>query len=150
MSCEYVEITKVEENILSSPYCTEYILLEPVGLPGKDGASSTTLLTVISDKPLGSNRVITNTLNYADNTNLSHIGNILGISLNAVNTGQELNLMFSGELDGFSSLTLSPVYLSTNGTITQTPPTTGFILRIGTAISSTKILISLSTPILQV
>jgi hypothetical protein len=148
---EYVEITNSNsESIETNISIDEYILAENVGLPGKNGIPLSAAITLISDKALGGNRVITNTLHYADNTNISHLGNILGFSEGAVNIGENLTIKFSGELDGFSSLTLAPIYLSTNGTITQTVPTSGFILQLGTAISSTKILIFPFTPILQV
>lgn len=100
---------------------------------------------------IGGHRVLIATdtgVDYADNTNLAHINKILGMSYNAAVTGAQVSIITNGEIDGLSGLTIgSPLYVSTNGTFTQTPPNLGFIQKIGTAITATSALLNIQTPI---
>ena len=120
----------------------------PSGIPGPAGGAALQLIAGIN---LGGNRVVTDAATYADNTDLNTIGKAIGITAGAAVIGAPVNIVAVGELDGFFGLTLNePVYLSINGTGTQTLPTTGYIQRVGVAISSTKILLNFSEPIGQI
>lgn len=108
------------------------------GLKGEKGDSST--LEMHSDIALGSNRVVAMTssgINYADSL---MIAETLGFTKYAIEANNIATILFNGELGGFSGLMIGlPIYLASNGTITQTPPETGMFQQLGAAISETTI-----------
>lgn len=81
---------------------------------------------------------------YADNTNLSHLKKPIGISTAAAVSGASINIRFFGELQdsSFSFEIDKPIFVSTNGMLTQTAPSNGFSLIIATAETSKKIFIN--------
>jgi hypothetical protein len=107
--------------------------------------------SLTADTALGGHRVVVPTPTgcaYADNTNNSHLLKVIGVTIGAANLGATATIQLSGELGGLTGLTQgSPVWLSTNGNLTQTLPTSGFIQQIGIALSSTKININITPPI---
>lgn len=122
----------------------------PRGVAGIPGPAGGAALQFIAGSDLGGNRVVTGASTYADNTDLTTIGRAIGLTQGAAAIGEPVNIVTIGELDGFFGLiTNDPVYLSTDGTTTQTVPTTGYIQRIGVAISTTKISLNFSDPIGQ-
>lgn len=141
-SIEVADIVDSQSNII------EIGKQGPPGPRGLKGASGASIVSLIAGENLGGNRVVINQSTYADNTNLDHIGKVIGITTGAANAGDYVSVQTGNELEGFFGLSLGPVYLSTNGTITQTPPTVGFIQQLGTATSSTSMIINISTPIL--
>jgi len=90
------------------------------------------------------------TVSYADATNLSHLGRVVGISLNAASDGDDVEVLIFGyiEFNGWNFDISAPVYLSTDGLITQTQPTTGFSQIVGFAESPTRLFINLREPII--
>lgn len=127
-------------------------VITSIGLPGMQGqqGESGGTIQLIAGINLGGNRVVTGNSTYADNTELSTIGRAIGVTQGAAVAGDPVGVVLLGELDGFFGLTVNePVYLSVSGTTTQTLPTSGYIQRIGVAISTTKILLNLSDPIGQ-
>lgn len=106
------------------------------------------VISIVAAVAIGSNRVILSSGNYADNTNISEIGLVVGISKSAVNIGELVSVVYSGELNGFTGLIVNQsVYVSVNGTLTQTIPTSGYIQKLGVATSSSTILIHIDPPI---
>jgi hypothetical protein len=109
------------------------------------------VITVTPISNLGGNRVVMANNEYADNTILSTVGKAIGFTKNAVNSGSPVEIINNNFLDGFSGLTINEnIYLSINGTITQTVPTTGYIQNLGIAISSTSILINIQQPLVLI
>lgn len=120
------------------------------GVQGPKGVSGSSSFQLTAGANLGGNRVVTGAAAYADNTDLTSIGRAIGVTQGAAVEGDSVSIAATGELDGFSGLTVNqPVYLSVNGTITQTLPVVGYIQRVGVAISGTKISINFSDPIGQ-
>lgn len=88
-----------------------------------------------------------NTVEYCDSSITSHSYSFLGITATAGSSN--IIIRTSGELDGFMGLTPNaPVYLSINGYLTQVPPTSGFLLRVGFARTSTVLYIDPGRPII--
>ena len=103
---------------------------------------------------LGGNRVIVvlgDLAFYADKDNLSHVDKVRGISTEAFTTGNIGCVQIGGFMQdpSWSWTPDLPVFLSNNGLLTQTVPTTGFILQLGVADTATRILIDLKMPIVQ-
>lgn len=126
----------------------------PPGATGPIGPSGGSALTVTAGPALGGHRLVVmdgaDTAQYADPTNLSHAGIVLGMTVGAVVAGQPLNVIRLGEItEPTWNWTLNqPVYLGLNGVPTQTlPPTAVFSLVVGFPITSTKLFVSIREPI---
>lgn len=132
----------------------ESISVGPQGPPGTGGTSSD--LSIVAAIVLGGHRIVVPDSNgkaiYADNTISSHANKVLGMTTGAVAEGGTATVKTVGEITEVSwSWTLdTPVWLSANGLMTQTPPTTGFSLIIGFPISETKLFLDLREPIFLV
>lgn len=77
-----------------------------------------------------------------------HIDLLLGITMTAAQIGELVNVQTLGSIED-SSWSWMPgrIYLGANGALTQTPPTSGFDLLIGSATSPTRIALNLQDPI---
>lgn len=73
----------------------------------------------------------------------------VGLSLNAVaGAGELVVVQFRDVVEELSwNWMVGPVFLGVNGILTQTPPTSGCVMEIGSAISATKILLERESPI---
>lgn len=77
-----------------------------------------------------------------------HVSLLLGVATTAAGPGDDINIQRSGAIDEPSwSWTPGPVWLSPTGTLTQTPPSDGFDVLIGAAVSPTRVILDLQTPI---
>lgn len=87
---------------------------------------------------------------YADRANADHAHRIAGILPYAISQGAEGIAYRLGEItDAVWSWTRgSPIFLGTNGQLTQTPPTTGILLVLGQPASPTTINLVQPFPIL--
>jgi len=84
-----------------------------------------------------------NLVYFASNLELSHINKPIGISNNAGNIGEDITVYFYGEMEEVSwnwNIDL-PIFIGTNGLLTQIPTTSGFSCIIATPITTTKIFI---------
>ncbi len=81
-----------------------------------------------------------------DNYNNSKV---LGVAITGGNVNDEINIVTFGELkDSFFNFTLNePLFLEANGTITETPPTTGFVVTIGHGLGSGAIFVNINEQI---
>lgn len=86
---------------------------------------------------------------HCDNTISAHSRSTLGISEEATSQGFAASIVTAGEVIniGWSLTVDAPVYASTSGDITQVVPTTGFLLKIGIALSATSISVDIDLPI---
>lgn len=78
---------------------------------------------------------------YADKDNTSLQNYTLALSEQAVNINEFGDLLFVGEWEdpAWNFDKDKGIFLGNNGLITQTPPTTGLLVEIGTVITATKI-----------
>jgi hypothetical protein len=79
---------------------------------------------------------VSNTVVIAEPDNFVN-SNAIGITITAANSGNPIKYITTGELyDSSLSFTEGdPLYLGSNGTITDIAPTTGFLLLLGSAIT---------------
>ena len=119
------------------------------GIPGPPGDGVT--FTALADQNIDIHRVVRSTAtgcDYADSSDLTHLGKVIGITNATTLQGSLVKIWPAGKITDLSfNFTLGPVYLTTNGFMTQTPPTTGFIQQIGVALSQTTILVQILSPI---
>ena len=139
----------VEQNI---DFSNEEINLNfqaiSVGAKGKDGIDGDAGSSVrrIADIALGGHRCVITTatgITYADSSNITHLGLVLGITTSAVLAGEEVAISTVGEvIEPSWSFALGNVYVGLNGNLTQIVPLSGFIQIIGVAISPTVLLVA--------
>jgi hypothetical protein len=97
------------------------------------------LRLVQSQETVGSHRAITSSGNLLDGTNDLHVNQYAGITHHSAISGEFVLVQMFGGYTGWDTTLIPnrPVLLgSIPGTLTQTPPTSGPIKRIGYAISS--------------
>lgn len=84
-----------------------------------------------------------------DNTNSDHIGRVIGVTTQAITIGATGYVQTYGPLTEPSwTWTMGlPVFLSTAGGLTQTPPATGFFLKIGIPEDTTTLFVRIGEPI---
>ena len=90
---------------------------------------------------------------HADNTVLWHRNNLIGLSKQSATTGNEVEIAVEGDEVTESSWnwnTTLPIFLSTNGQLTQTTPTTGFVCVVAETINPTTIRIKFNTAIITI
>lgn len=108
-------------------------------------------IELLADSSLGGHRVIKSTptgCDYANNQNLNDIGKVIGLTIASFAANTVAKVYSTKVVEEPSwSFNLGPVYLSTNGQLTQTIPTEGFIQQIGIALSPTKLAIQIQLPI---
>lgn len=86
---------------------------------------------------------------YADKDTPAHAGKVLGMTTGAAALGDIATIQTGGEMTEPSwAWTLdTPVWLGSNGLLTQTAPASGFSLIIGFPITATKMFVDLREPI---
>lgn len=118
------------------------------GAPGPAGGSA---VERIAGEQLSALRVTyewAGVVRYLDLQDAAHIDQVGGVTLNAVEAGEAVNLQLSGPLDDAAwNWQPGPVWLGPGGTLTQTPPLDGYLLFIGKAVSPTRIIINIDQPI---
>lgn len=121
--------------------------------PVSASSSNSVVGNYLASEAIGGHIVVYQTasgLAIASSNSVVHASRILGLTNSAVASGFSVPVTLSGELTE-STWTFTeglPVYLSVNGTITQSIPSSGFILQMGVAVSPVKILVSIKLPII--
>jgi hypothetical protein len=88
-------------------------------------------------------------LRYADSSDLDHAYQIAGVTTQAGLAGAEITARSLGPLifSGWNWMPNKPIFLGSNGNLTQVVPTTGAILIVAGATSPTAIFIRVGRPI---
>lgn len=105
--------------------------------------------TITAAENLGGHRVVTVEGYYASKDTANDKFKVLGITTGAVNSGETATVTTYGEMteSSWNWTSGTPVFLSTNGLMTQTAPTTGFRTIIGIPLTSTSMFVNISEPI---
>jgi hypothetical protein len=123
----------------------------PAGRPGQPGPAGGSAMQREAGETLSALRAVyelDGQVFYLDYRDSDHIELLLGITLNAGQLGEPLNVQRSGVLDDAGwSWVLGPVWLGAAGALTQAPPSDGYHLLLGAAVASTRLLINLQPPI---
>lgn len=104
------------------------------------------VLSLVAGEALGGHRAVVvenGEVFYADKDTSPHSGQVIGVTVHAASIGEAIDVQYAGELEELS-WTFNPgaVYIGLNGVLTQTRPSSGWVMNIGTAISPTKISIN--------
>ena len=126
----------------------------PAGPAGPVGPAGATYMTFAAGAALGGHKVVKagplGAVYYADSDNPVDAGGVIGVTMNAALQGDPVNVQATGEMEesGWSWTPGLPVFLGPLGTLTQTPPVTGFQLVIGVASAPTKLVINIKQAII--
>lgn len=146
-------IISVEEDVLivESEGTTEII---EIATPGPQGPAGDTNSSYVTASALSGHQVIaldsSGLAVYASCDDISYALRVVGISESAATLGNPIITQFSGVMtyNGWAWTPGQLIYLGLNGAIVSTIPITAtFILVLGKALSSTKILIGIQQPI---
>jgi hypothetical protein len=99
--------------------------------------------------PVSAHRFVTDGAEYVSSGHTFDANRVLGMTLNAANAGDIVTVAVLGFVSEPTwNLTPDlPIYLGDDGYMTQTPPTEGFHLTLGVALSPTSIYIDIDVPI---
>ena len=114
-------------------------------------SDSQPIVVVTAGEDLGGQRAIyvdNGQAFYADHTDVNIPGQVVGITRNAATVGSEIAVQYTGEMtDPGWEFTPGPVYVGAIGALIQNRPAIGWTLKIGTALTSTRLLIEKSMSI---
>jgi hypothetical protein len=119
----------------------------PRGPPGQTGPTGATTLSCTAGAALSGNRMVTYDANsavvYASSADATAHA-VLGMTLGAALLGAAVSVQTYGEVvePSWSWIPLEPVYLSTNGTLSQTAPVTGYCVRLGFALDARTLMLA--------
>jgi len=120
---------------------------------GASGAYANTVTkSYIANTNIGIHRAVAlnneGKLIVADNTDLSTLNKVIGVSLQSVLTDTPCEVLVLGELtDQSFNFNGSVVYVGSGGILTTTPPSSGYILQMGTVVNPTTVYIEKQMPI---
>lgn len=113
------------------------------GPPGRDGNSGAFLLSMIAGETLGGHRAVYfdgQVVRYADYLDPNCLP-VLGITEQAALAGDPVLVRIGGLLTGFpGSWETGPLFLTSQGLFSQTPPQEGYFVHIGKVWASTSTL----------
>ncbi len=85
---------------------------------------------------------------YADKDTPSHRGAVRGITTQAVSNGGTTRVQVLGPMvEPSFAFAAGPVYVGSNGSLTQTVPTTGFLQQVAYAETATNIFVDPQPPV---
>lgn len=128
--------------------------VQNAGLEGPAGADGD-IVTLTANGALGGQRVVIGDglggASYADSSNTAHRGKVIGITTAAAIDTAPVTIRVAGEMEELAwSWSIGEVYFNSSGVLTQTPPASGFVQVVGTAIAPTKIAVNVQVPILLI
>ena len=127
------------------------------GIKGDKGDPGGSFITRVASGAIGGHRVVIQnpdgvTVSYADSNNPDHAGVVSGITKHAADSGVvvEVQVMDIMTEPSWSWIPFMPVYLGSNGTLTQNESYTGvFVLIVGVALTSTSLMIRIQQPVFK-
>lgn len=122
------------------------------GAPGAPGGSG---LQYPAGVALGGHRVVyaraDGKLDYASNLVAAHGDRVIGVTVASASANEDATLVSFGPIEepSWNWVANTPVYLGTNGQMTQVPPASpaAFIMRIGVPTSPTSLFVNINNPL---
>lgn len=131
-----------------APVATVVAEQGPAGPPGNDRVSvsrAPAAENLSGHRAIGGSSDGVSTRSASD---LSTLGQVVGVTLGSAVRGQEVQFQTSGEIVEPSwSWMPGRVWLGENGLLTQTLPVQGYLQQIGTSNGPTKLVVNIGTPI---
>ena len=126
----------------------------PAGIQGLPGPAAGTSFTRAAAANVSGGKAVT--LNaagqclHADGAKASIANSVVGISLNGGAPGADITIITNGgeiEETVWNWQANKPVFLGTDGALTQVAPTSGYLLVVGVAVGPTRMLVKIQQPI---
>ena len=123
----------------------------PAGKPGPAGGTSFSRIAAANVS--GGKAVTLNAQGqvlHANGADLAFANSVAGVSLNGGAPGSEITITVSGgeiEEPTWNWQANKPIFLGTDGALTQVAPTSGYLLVVGAAIGPTRMLVKVQQPI---
>ncbi len=154
----YVSVDAQEQPVVVQSSETQVVAVGqqgPAGAAGPIGPAGGSAMTVTAGAALGGHRIVyldaAEKAQYASNQTASHALITLGMTLGAAVLDDPVAVQRTGEITEPSwSWTLEqPVYLGTNGQLTQTPPASPALFQrvVGFPTATTKLFLALREPV---
>ncbi|WP_462382329.1 hypothetical protein [Pseudomonas sp. Marseille-QA0892] len=120
----------------------------PRGVPGPSGGSAVQRQAGNTLSALRFVYELNGAVRYLDYSDSENMDFALGLTLTSAAEGQQIDIQLSGSVDEPSwSWMPGPVWLGTEGFLTQSPPHEGFLLYVGSAVSPTRLILNIDQPI---
>lgn len=118
----------------------------PTGPPGGTVIIQTAVVAISGHRVV---RAVVGGVDYATNADAQHADAILGVTVNAADSGEEIRIQASGEItDPSWSFEIGPVFVGAGGLLVQPVPSgAAFIRQIAQAIAPDRLLILNRPPI---
>jgi hypothetical protein len=126
----------------------------PPGPPGPQGPSGVVQITRTAGVALSGHRIVRLNADgeaiYADCETLSDASVVLGMTVGAAEQGASATIQTEGELvePSWTWNPDLPIFLSTAGQLTQTPPASGFVLCVAVPTGIDRAVVRIGEPIL--
>jgi len=111
-------------------------------------SSESLIIDVVATEDLPKYSLVTTTGEVADSNNPAHINRVAGITLSDITANTSGKVLRYGKIRNFNwSFTINaPLFLNVKS-ISQTPPSVGFLCNIGTVVNSNEILVDIQRSI---
>lgn len=118
------------------------------GIPGPAGGSSVQRTAGATLSALRAVYELDGVVRYLDYRDADHVDLLVGVTITSGLIGEPVNIQLVGPLtDAGWQWVPGPVWLGSQGQLTQAPPDDGFDVLIGSAVSATRIQLNLQRPI---
>jgi hypothetical protein len=118
------------------------------GPPGPRGIAGGASVVMYAGEALGGHRVVKQFDGGAYYADRFDPYDVVGVTLGAAAFGDPVNVAVAGEVEEPSwNWTPGPVYIGENATLTQATPTDAPLMRVGVALSPTRMVVTLDEPI---
>ncbi|MGA4634510.1 hypothetical protein ACPA5B_11580 [Pseudomonas solani] len=121
------------------------------GPPGQPGPAGGSAVQRIAGETLSALRLVyelNDEVFYLGGDDAAHVDLVCGVTITAAVLGQPINVQSSGPLDDVTwSWAPGPVWLGADGHLIQAPPEAGYLLYVGRAVSSTRLIININQPV---
>ena len=107
----------------------------------------------VASEILGGHRIVRSTgageVGYASSDGVGHGDDTVGLTTAAVGFGESVQVTHFGyvQFGGWSWTQGQPIFLGTNGLMTQTPPESGFVQVVGHAADTDTVFVSIESPV---
>lgn len=140
-SPEVIAVSETEIELI------EVALQGPPGPPGAPGSAGAQVLSLPAAQNLSGHRLVVATPTgaaYAEPGNPAHADALLGLTTGAALQGDTASIQAAGELTepSWTWTPGLPLYVVAGGQLSHTPPATGWVQLIATALTPTRILLT--------
>lgn len=149
---DVVEVVEIHTVVEESDSPVTVVTEAGQGPPGPPGPSGVAIYTRQSTGALSAMRVVwegeTGAVSVLDSSDEDHIDLLCGLTLTATSDAGQVTVQRTGAVDDLAwNWTLGRVYLGADGALTQSPPSTGFDVLVGVAVSPTRLILNFQDPI---